>query len=398
MKVVQTVFGKFHHFDLARQLHQYDMLEAIFTAYPRWKLHGEELPAAKIKTFPWVQTLLMGKWRYGFINPWIDRELSWLMAETLDAHVASRLPECDVFIGISGSGLRTSRIAKARGRKYICDRGSSHVRFADRLLDEEFKRWGQSFVGIDPRALAKEEQEYASADIITLPSRFCVRSFLEMGINPAKIRRIPYGVELNRFRQQGTPPSEAFEVLFVGQVSFRKGFPYLLAAFQRLKHPRKRLRVVGAMQPELKIFLQDKHLDDIEFLGSIPQAQLAAIMSTSHVMVLPSIEDGFGLVIGQAMACGCPVICSQNTGGEDVFQDRREGFIIPIRDASTLAQNLEQLCQDRPLRNRMGEAAIRRVKTLGGWNEYGRQYRELCVELAGLSATHSQFRSEDPNE
>lgn len=383
MKVVQTVHGKFHHFDLARQLHRHGMLEVIFTGYPRWKLKDEDLPPDKIKTFPWIRTFLMAKWRYGFVNPWLDRELNWLAGETLDAHVASRLPECDVFVGISGSGLKTSRTVKRHGGRYICDRGSTHIRFVERLLREEFDRWRQPFPEFDPRAVAKEEREYAAADIITVPSGFCAQSFVEMGVPAGKLRKIPYGVELGRFRKITDPPADRFEVLFVGQVSFRKGVPYLLEAFQRLKHPRKRLRVAGAMHDEMKAFLHERRFDEVEWLGPVPQPQLVPIMSSSHVMVLPSIEDGLGLVLGQAMACGCPVICSRNTGGEDLLEDGREGFVVPIRDPRSITARLEELAQDQSLQNRMGEAAQRRVKQIGGWSEYGDHYANLCRELSG---------------
>ena len=70
----------------------------------------------------------------------------------------------------------------------------------------------------------------------------------------------------------------------------------------------------------------------MEFLGVVGQERLAELMSTSHVMVLPSIEEGLALVQGQAMACGCPVIASTNTGAEDLFTDGVEGFVVPIRD------------------------------------------------------------------
>src|SRR5262249_22744738 len=174
MRVVQTVHALYHHFDLARQFHRQGVLEAIFTGYPRWKLAAEGLPADKIKTFPWIRTLLMAKWRFGWQHGWLDRELDWLAAEALEAYVSSRLPDCDIFIAISGAGLKTSRVAKRKGARYICDRGSTHIRFVERIMREEFQRWGQVFPEIDPRAVAKEEAEYQEADVITLPSRFCI--------------------------------------------------------------------------------------------------------------------------------------------------------------------------------------------------------------------------------
>jgi glycosyltransferase involved in cell wall biosynthesis len=361
------------------------MLEAIFTGYPQWKLRDEGLPQQKIKTFPWLRTLIMAKGRYGIENPWLDRELHWWAAVWLDAYVASRLPECNVFVALSGGGLKTAGVVKSRGGSYICDRGSTHIRFAERILKEEFERWRQQFPGIDPRAVAREELEYSAADVITLPSRFCVSSFVEMGVPPEKIRKVVYGVDLSHFRKVADPPSDRFEVLFVGQVSFRKGVPYLLEAFAGLKHPRKRLRIVGAMQPEMKVFLQDKHFQDVEFVGPVPQRDLVRIMSASHIMVLPSIEDGLGLVLGQAMACGCPIICSTNTGGEELLSDSNSEFVVPIRDSAAIRELLEKLCQDSALHQRMSEAALEKVKKIAGWNDYGDHYAALCREMCTSS-------------
>jgi glycosyltransferase involved in cell wall biosynthesis len=232
----------------------------------------------------------------------------------------------------------------------------------------------------------KEESEYAAADAITVPSGFCARSFEEMGVPSAKLRKISYGVDLRRFSKQGDPGADTFEVLFVGQVSFRKGVPYLLAAFDRLKHPHKQLRIVGAMQPEVQLFLREKQWDRVEFTGPLPQEELVEIMSQSHVMVLPSIEDGLGLVLGQAMACGCPCICSTNTGGEDLFTDGKEGFVVPIRDPGAITACLEELCQDPARRDRMSESARQRVKAIGGWEDYGNEFGRLCHEITAETA------------
>jgi starch synthase len=382
IRIVQSVHAKFHHFDLARQLHRHGLLEAIFTGYPRWKLKDEHLPPDKIKTFPWLRTLIMAKGRFGIRNRWFDGELNWWAAVLLDAYVASRLPQCDVFVALSGGGLTTAGLVKKRGGRYICDRGSTHIRFAERILKEEFERWGPPFPKIDARSIAREEREYDAADVITVPSKFCVHSFVEMGVAPEKIRKIVYGVDLSRFRKVADPSPDRFDVLFVGQVSFRKGVPYLLEAFSGLKHPRKRLRIVGAMQPEMKAFLQNRHSENVEFVGPLPQRDLIPLMSASHVMVLPSIEDGLGLVLGQAMACGCPIICSTNTGGEELLSEVHREFVVPIRNPTAIRELMEKLCQDADLRERMSEAALERVKQIAGWDDYGDRYAALCRELA----------------
>ena len=177
MKIVQSVLGKFFHFELARELHKDDLLEIIFSSFPWWILRHESIPREKVKTFPWLHTPLMAAWKAGWtVGGKVERELEWLASETLDAYAARHLPECDVFVGISSCGLETGRLAQRRGAKYICDRGSSHIRYQDQILKEEYKRWGQEYLGADPRFVVKEEAEYALADCITIPSEFALRS------------------------------------------------------------------------------------------------------------------------------------------------------------------------------------------------------------------------------
>ena len=106
-------------------------------------------------------------------------------------------------------------------------------------------------------------------------------------------------------------------------------------------------------------------------------------MSTSHVLVLPSIEEGLALVQAQAMACGCPVICTTNTGGEDLFTDGTEGFILPIRDVATLTERMQELADDPARQEIMRAAALRRVQSIGGWTQYGDRWEELLQRLIG---------------
>ena len=99
-----------------------------------------------------------------------------------DRYVASHLPPCDLFCGLSGSALHTGRIARSHGAKYVCDRGSSHIRFQDRILRQEYDRQGNPFCGIDPRIMRREE-EYEAADAIVVPSTFVLNSFIEAGFD-----------------------------------------------------------------------------------------------------------------------------------------------------------------------------------------------------------------------
>jgi starch synthase len=381
MRIVQAVFGVFHHFELARELERRGHLSAIYSTFPWQRLKREDLPRAKVQTFPWIhlpETLLQRK---GFHNQWLFDHTGYANALAFDEWTLRRIPPCDAFIAIAGAGLKTGHLVQQRGGKFICDRGSSHARYQERIVSEEYRRWGVERAVSDIRDTLREEKIYALADAISVPSTFAARSFIESGLPAEKIHVIPYGVRLEKFTRTGEPPADSFEVLFAGSVSLRKGFPYLLQAFAQLKHPAKRLRVAGAIHPDMQTVLKRLPQDHVEFLGAVTQEKLAQLMSTSHVMVLPSIEEGLALVQGQALACGCPVICSTNTGGEDLFSDQIEGFIVEPRNAAALVKRMQQLADDPALQSKMSEAALRRVKILGGWTDYGDRWESLLHQL-----------------
>lgn len=383
MKVVLSTLGKFHTFDLARELHQRNALAAVFSGYPRFKLRGEGLPEAKIHTFPWVQSAYMAATGRVRLGERLARNWEWLARTSLDNYVARKLPECDVFVGLSSSALNTGRAARRRGTRYVCDRGSTHIRVQDQLLKEEHSRWGIPFAGIDPRIIEREEAEYAEADCITVPSAFNVRSFVRQGISVEKIRCLPYGVDLARFKPTATPDPLRFDVLFAGAMSIRKGVPDLLRAYQMLKHPNKSLTFAGAVDERLVRRMTELKLwpGDVRVLGHVTQHQLRDLMSASHVLVLPSIEEGLAMVQAQAMACACPVIASAHTGAEDLFSDGSEGFIVPARDAAAIAQRMQQLADTPSLRARMAAMAREKVERIGGWASYGDQAVALYQEM-----------------
>lgn len=383
MQVVQAVSGVFHHFDLARELNRRGSLKRIYSTLPWRRLAREDVPRDKVRMFPWLQTSLLVLERRWPLPKRLSRQLYAASFPLFDRWIASRIEECDAFVALSGSGLKSGEVVQKRGGKYVCDRGSSHIRYQNRIVNEEYARWGFNFEACVPQTIVREEAEYDRADAITVPSEFARRTFLEMGIPAEKVHKVPYGVRLERFQKTADPPPDSFDVLFAGTVSLRKGVPYLLQAFQRFNHPRKKLRLAGPVEPAMKELFARFDMTGVEVLGRQPQPRLAELMSASHVMVLPSIEEGLALVQGQALACACPLISSLHTGGEDLFRDGVEGFLIPIRDPDAITDRLNRLAEDPELRNRMSEAARQRVTSLGGWSEYGSAYSALLQQLTG---------------
>jgi alpha-maltose-1-phosphate synthase len=383
MKVTQAVFGVFHHFELAHQLHRRNHLQKIYSTWPWARLKREGLPHSLVRCFPLLHTTDYLLHRTGLHSERLSSKLNAWNALSFDRWTNNVMAPCDAFIAISGAGLLTGRKVQASGGIFICDRGSTHQRFQENVVADEYRSWKLPQPLTKPHITTREEEIYATADAITVPSTVARRSFLQMGIAPEKVHIIPYGVRLDHFTRTEDPPRDSFEVLFAGQVSIRKGIPYLLQAFARLKHPKKRLTIVGDVQDHMRGLLATLPNEDVVFTGALPQSQLAKKMSASHLLVLPSIEEGLALVQGQAMACGCPVLATTATGAEDLFTDGEQGFIVPDRDVDALTQRMQQIADDPALQHQLSEAALLRVKTLGGWDQYGETWDRLLHQLTG---------------
>ncbi|WP_026209680.1 glycosyltransferase family 4 protein [Cytophaga aurantiaca] len=383
LQAVQVSIGRFHHFHLARQLEKHQMLNSIYTGFPKFKLKEEQgIPQEKIHAFPWLQAPYMYAARLG-VNKlnWLNKEWCWLASQSLDQHVKSNLSSPVNLIALSGSGLYCGTYAQQLGGNYICDRGSSHIRYQNDILTEEYKRWGFVFEGVDPRVIDKEESEYRQSDYITVPSEFVKQSFIEQGIHESKIKKIPYGARLDRFYKTSDPALDEFNVLWVGGVSIRKGFMYALKAFQKLKHPAKKFTVIGNVSEEIKALLLKENLNNIDFISRVENKELIRYYNLSHAFVLSSIEEGLAMVQGEALSCGCPLIVTNNTGGGDLFDDGKEGFIIPIRNENAIWERLQLFADNKMLRDEMSNAALNKVSSIGGWDTYGDQYSSFLKTI-----------------
>jgi starch synthase len=376
MKICIGSAGPFHTFDLARQMERLGYLERLYTAYPSWKVDG--LPKEKVSTFPWLMAPAMLANRFGF-NRVRDR-LNLPMIETFDRWMAERMALCDVFHCLSGFGLQSHRAARAcHGALTVCDRGSTHIEYQNEIMSDEFARFGLAFPGIDSRVVERELEEYALCDLIFVPSSFAMRTFVDKGVPREKLRLNPYGVDLAMFHRE-PKLDRTFRVLFAGMVSIRKGLRYLFEAMAGLGRDDLELCIAGAIEPEMRP-LMAKYEGSYRYLGAVPRGELHKHYSQASVLVLPSIEEGLALVQAQAMACGVPVIATENTGAADLFTDGVEGFIVPIRDAGAIREKILALYENPAVRDQMGDAALARVTKIGGWDSYGERAAE-CYRAA----------------
>lgn len=371
MKVLISVKGRFHAFDLAKQLQKNNVLYKLNTTYPKNIVRRWGIKQKKIKSNILLEVL----------NRYIKNYLPSGLKNYLNHYINIRqaksniklLKDVDVFIGWSGSSLEALIEAKKLGITTILERGSSHYSSQMEMLQDEAKIVGDNF-SPNYKPWQRELLEYELADYISVPSKYVEKSFIKKGIPPEKILRNPYGVDLSSFKQVERIDN-LFRVIFVGSLSIRKGAHYLLQAFFELNLSNSELLHVGAVKTEMRYYVDKYKRENIKYLGVKPQNELYKYYSQSNVFVIMSIEEGLAMVQPQAMACGLPIICTTNTGGEDLITNNgKEGFVIKVRDVETLKEKLKLLYNDRDKCVKMGESAKNNVKKGFSWDNYGDRY------------------------
>lgn len=381
LQVVLATISRFHSFDMAAQLERYRVLAAIYTGLARRFVRTAAVAPRHIRPFPWLQTPLEAYQRLGMISGRRAEVAGWHARQALDRHVARTLPPCHVYCALSGIGLISGAVAQERGAAFVCHRSSTHIVHQDWVLRREHHGLALPYAGIDPRVIEKECAEYEAADAILVPSGFVRRSFIDQGVAPERLITIPFGVDLDSFRRCA-PRDDRFRILFVGQLSVRKGLHDLLRAVRLADLKRATLVLVGAEQPETKTLLARFPVKSVEITGPLSRAAVAEQMSRAGVFVLPSVEEGLALVMAEALACGCPVIASENTGAADLFNDGDEGIILPAGDVEGIARGLTRLYDDPALRDGMGKKGETRMRALGGWDRFGKELVKQFERLA----------------
>lgn len=370
MKVTISVFGRFHAFNLAQQLQQNQCLKALISTYPTFIINKYGIEPELVRSI-WHLEVLIRAWRQ--VPVWLrgTNNLPFLFRDSFDRAAKNYiLPGSDIFVGWSSLCLYSLRRAKELGALTIVDHGSSHRQYQTQILQEEYERWGIKFTSPYSEMYERELQEYAEADRIVVPSLFSKKTFLEKGISEKKLIYVPYGTSLTEFHP--VPKlDKIFRVIYCGGIILRKGVQYLVKTFYELKLPDAELWLVGSLAPEMKLILAKYESDRIILKGKHPQSQLHWFYSQCSVFCLTSIEDGFGMVIAQAMACGLPVIHTTNTGGEDIVRDGIDGFCIPIRDVEALKEKILFFYENPQQRSHMGDNALKQARNSLSWDDYG---------------------------
>ncbi len=377
LDIIVSSGGQFHAYHLARGAQKAGYLKRFITGF--YDRHEVGIDRSRVRQVivPELLGQIIRRLPGGlslYIQYYVrDNLYDWLARRYVDGG--------DIFHVFNHFGLYSMRRARQLGMKTIVERSSAHPVLTHNLLAEEYARYGLRFPQGDRLVIQKHLDEYALADAIMVPSDFVWRTMVASGIPETKLRRVHLGFAPERFAPvPGVRTARPFRILFVGSVSLQKGVQYLLEAFRQLNLPDAELVFVGGAYPDSRSFLP-RYQGLFRHIWFVPQDQLPELYSSASVFVLPSLQDGFGMVVYEAAACGLPVIITENVGA--AVRDGQDGFVVPIRDSDALADRLLRLYRDERLRHEMGQSAREFVQRFT-WQAYHEElkahYDNLCAE------------------
>jgi glycosyltransferase involved in cell wall biosynthesis len=343
-----------------------------------------------VRTAPTRELARLVALRFG-LNRLVRKETGTLsierVYESIDRKTAARVRLMDISACYcyEDGALHTFRAAKAAGKKCLYDLPIGYWRAAREILTDEAERrpeWRATMAGLkdSEEKLVRKDAELRLADRILVASSFTKMTLEECPFPIAPITVIPYGANDVLSPQDKVVRSSAgsvLRVLFVGGLSQRKGIADLFEAMEILGSQAE-LTVIGRKPTEACAALNSA-LGKHRWIESLPREQILAEMRAHDVLVFPSLFEGFGLVVTEALSQGLPVITTSHTCGPDVLTEGEDGFIVPIRDPEAIAEKLQRLHRDRERLAAMSVAARKKAETLT-WESYRQGVVEVVRE------------------
>jgi len=275
-------------------------------------------------------------------------------------------------------GARASfRRAARSGRTRIWDLPTPHHLYLASMWAQERRQWPDLAPerSSEPEwKLARKDEELDLANAVCVASTFTASSLPDQAMTKP-ILVIPYGFPTTAFTPKHRADNGPLVVLSVGAQSVQKGTHYLLQAWKRADLKDAKLRLVGPSRLDRR-FLTD-FVGRFEHVPHVPRAHIGAEYRAADLLVFPTLADGFGIVIQEAMCSGTPVLTTPCGGGPECISDGEEGWIVPPRDIDALVEKLRFAAANRDRLFAMGQAARRRAEGWS-WDDVG---RKLVAEL-----------------
>lgn len=378
LRIGIVVHGRFHAFELARELLRQGADVTVLTNYPGRIVESFGVPRPRVRSLVTHGVLSRLIHRCGgestrrLFEPRFHRWFSRWAAARLRG--MRELDAIHSFSGVSEEILR-----RFQGGRPLLSlvRGSAHIVAQARLLAQEEERCGRPIEQPSRWVIARETREYRMADLVVVLSSFAAKTFLEEGFPPHKLRILPLGSEVARFRPNENvvrercrriSSGEPLRILTVGSFTYQKGM-YDLARIARELNGAFQFKFVGDCAPETAA-LRAASKGFIQFVPRQSQFLLPRQYAENDLFVFTTLQDGYAAVLAQAFAGGLPILTTPNCAGPDLVREGETGWVLPVRAPGAFTERLRWCDTHR------GEVAAM------VWNAYRRFHPRDWAEVA----------------
>lgn len=350
--LVESAFGRKHHFS-----------NRYSTFFPNEKVVAN--PFSEL--YPKFLQLLHLK---------SDGQALRLRCDMFDRWTAKTMEPCKIFHSQDGFCLETAKRMKEEGATFICDRGIVSASYLQNISKTEYAKYGIKKEYADCYIMDKCHEEHMLADCILVPTETVRQSLVKEGVSEKKIRIVPYGVDLCFFNDDEhiIIDNSVFRILFVGEISFRKGCHYLLDAWKQLNLPNAELVLIGHIEKEFEVYLSQYKGANYKLISYISQSELLQYYRNASLFILPSLAEGSARVIYEAMACGLPVVYTDMAGS--IARDGIDGMEIPSFSSNDIIESINMFYMNPKMGHEMGMQGKEWVKNYSKEN-----YRNRIKEV-----------------
>jgi glycosyltransferase involved in cell wall biosynthesis len=305
------------------------------------------------------------------------------VSRDFDEWSARQLEESDSAVYCyEDSAFRTFTRAEKLGVRRIYELPILYYREMRRLFQPEVDRLpelGRFFQSFrEPQEkLERKDQELQKADVIVVPSTF-VRRSVERFLNvKAKFVVAPYGADTSTTMKAWSEADQRgpLRLLFVGSLGPRKGVHHLFESISSLPPRSIHLTLIGHWDLGFREWIEARFPMEYQWLGPVTKNEVHAAYRDAHVLVFPSLAEGFALVISEAMASGIPVITTERTAGYDLFEQEQGGWLVAAGDPEALRAKIEYLLENRDILPDVGLAGRRKAEQ-SSWTRYRKDLRD----------------------
>lgn len=351
-QIVNTAIGRKFHFS-----------NRYSTFFPSEKVVANPLP----ELFPKLLKMIHLK---------TEGQALRLRCDLFDHWTANNMEPCKIFHSQDGFCLETAKRMKQEGATFICDRGIVSASYLQRISKTEYAKYGIKKEYADCHIMDKCHKEHLLADCILVPTETVRQSLVSEGVPKEKMRIVPYGVDLCFFNdvEHNSIGRDTFRVLFVGEISFRKGCHYLLDAWKKLNLSNAELILIGHVEKEFEVYLRRYSGRNYKLISYISQTKLLDYYRSAVAFILPSLAEGSARVIYEAMACGLPVIYTDMAGS--IARNGIDGIEIPSYNTEAIIESINELFKNPEQGYEMGMQGKEWVKNYSKEN-----YRNKIKEI-----------------